>query len=349
MRRSRIVITVVCATAIAASTMSVTAATAGAARDPWKELLARVPASGSFGHQVILNDYEAARAAADIERTGDRVHDLFALEQASGIAPSELLRTRGPDPLDREVGIKSRGVRRDVTAGDPPDDLVILEGSVDADRVQKAVENDDTFSDLLETKKHGGSEYYSWGPNKIDLKRRTPLRPLGVGGDLAIDPPFATFSDSAKSVEQSIDAASGNVKSLTDDRDLMAALDALRSTGVYSAFLTDAEVAPGASTGGPTSLAPYEAVAAGPALDGKTHLLVVALTYADAATARTQADRLQSIAEDGTSVTRAPWSDLVTVDTVTTKGRVVLGTFTTERARLWLDIVLRRDSLLATA
>ncbi len=39
----------------------------------------------------------------------------------------------------------------------------------------------------------------------------------------------------------------------------------------------------------------------------------------------------------------------MTVDNITTKGRVVLGTFTTEHARLWLDLVFRRDSLVATA
>ncbi len=270
-RRPRILVTMLCAAAIGASAATVSAPAAGAARDPWKALLARVPASGSFGHQVILNDYDAARAAADLERDPDRVHDLFTLEQATGIAPSELLRTRGPDPLDRELGIKSSRVRGDVTAGDPPDDLTILEGSIDPDRVQQTVEDDKVWGDLLETKSHAGSELYMWGPRKVQVKRITPLRRFGIGGNLAIDPPYATWSDSAKSVEQSIEAAAGDVDSLGDDADVMAVTAAVHDAGAYAAFLSTDVVAPGAETGGPTPLAPYVAVATAPGLDGNAH------------------------------------------------------------------------------
>jgi hypothetical protein len=348
MRSARIVAAVLCIVAIGPS---VGAPAASAARDPWRALLARVPASGTFADSMIINDYAAARAAADVKRSSDRVHDLFRLEQATGIAPSELLRSNGPgDPLADELGIRARDVERDVAAGDPPEDLTILEGSIDAGKVEAAVEADDNFSDLLETARHAGERYYTWGSGRVDPRRRTPLRPLGIGGNLAVDPPYATWSDTAASVEASIDAVAGDAPSLADDRDLMAVADALQHQDAYAAFLSVSEVAPGAATGGPTPLAPYEAIATGPSLAGKgRHEIVIALAYADATTAKAQADRLQTIAEDGTSVSGAPWSELVTIDDIAVDGRLVVGRFRTEKPRLWIDLVFRRDSLVATA
>jgi hypothetical protein len=338
-----------CAASLGAVAATTSVPAAGASRDPWQVLLARIPASGSFGDQVVLNDFAAAREASGLDRKPDRVHDLLVLEQEAGVATSELIRAPAQgDPLDDELGIRARDVERDVVAGSPPDDLTILEGSIDPDRVRRAVETDDTWADLLEAKRYGGEKYYSWGPRRVQVQRRTPLRTIGIGGNLAIDPPYAIWSDSAVSIKRSIDAAAGDVESLADDRDLVAVANALHAAGAYSAFLSTDEVAPGATTGGPTPLAPYQAVATGPGLDGKQHLLLVALAYQDAATAKTQAARLRAIAEDGTSVSGAPWTELVTIGEITTKGRVVLGTFVAERARLWFDTVLRRDSLLAT-
>jgi len=329
---------------------SVDAPDAGAARDPWRRLLARVPASGTFANFVIINDYAAARAAADLERDPDRIHDLLVLEKATGVAPSPLVAAPSPgDPLAEELGISARGIKRDVVAGNPPGQLTILEGSIDPDRVRRAVQADDSFSDRLVTARHAGRRYYTWGSDRVDPQRRTPLRPLGIGGNLAVDPPYAAWSNLAATVEASIDAASGADPSLADDRDLVAVADTLQAGGGYAGFLAAHEVASGVATGGPTPLAPYDAIAIGPSLeDADTPVLVVALAYPDATTARTQAERLRALAEKGTSATGIRWSELVTIDDITTEGRVVVGRFRTEKPRLWLDIVLRRDSLLAS-
>ena len=324
---------------------------AGAVRDPWRSLLARVPASGTFADFVIVNDYAAARAAADLTRHPDRIHDLLVLEKTAGVAPSALVAAPGSgDPLAEELGIRTRDVERDVVAGDPPGQLTILEGSIDPAHVRRAVRGDGSFSDRLATARHAGKRYYTWGSERVDPLRRTPLRPLGIGGNLAVDPPYVAWSNLAATVEASIDAAAGTVPSLADDRDLVAVADALQARGGYAGFLAAHEVAPGVATGGPTPLAPYDAIAIGPSLeDADTPVLVVALAYPDAATARSQAGRLRALAEDGTTVTGDRWSEFVTVDDVTTDGRVVVGRLRTERPRLWFDVVLRRDSLLASA
>ena len=351
-RLVRVTAMLLCAAAIGIGLGSVgSSAVAGAESDSWRALLARVPASGTFADSVILNDYAAARAVGDVPRSPDRIHDLLTMEEATGVAPSELFLGQGRgDPLADELGIRSRDVKADLVAGNPPDELTILQGSINPKRVQRAVESDATFSDLLQTTRYHKQRYYTWGLRRVDPRRRTPLRPLGIGGNLAIDPPFATWSDSSRTVEASIDAAAGKADSLADDRDLTAVADALRSRGAYSGFLTAKEVAPGVPTGGPTPLAPYDALGTGPTLQGagKPDLLV-ALAYPDAATARAQADRFRAIAEQGTSVIGAPWSDLVAVDEITPDGRVVVGRFRTEKPRLWLDVALRRDSLLASA
>jgi hypothetical protein len=340
----------VAGTAVGTVGLFVAAPNAGAARDPWRALLSRVPASGTFADAVIVNDYAAARAAADLTRDPDRIHDLLQLEETTGVAPSGLLAAQGPgDPLAEELGIHTRDVERDLVAGNPPDKLTVLEGSIDPTRVRRTVKADDAFSDRLVTAHHAGRRYYTWGSERVDPRRRTPLRPLGIGGNLAVDPPFAAWSDRAANIEASIDAAAGNVPSLADDRDLMAVADALEEQGAYAGFLSVRAVAPGVATGGPTPLAPYDALAIGPILESADQpVMVVALAYPDATIARTQAGRLRALAEDGTSVAGDRWSELVTVDDVTTDGRVVMGRLRTEKPRLWLDVVFRRDSLLAS-
>lgn len=334
--------------AIVATTLS--ASGAAAARDPWRALLGRVPATGTFADSIIVNDYEAARAAGDVERSSDRIHDLLALQEATGVAPSELVRAPGSgDPLDDELGIRTRDVERDLVAGEPPGDLTILEGSIDPDRVKKAVESDEGFSDALTTARHAGTRYYAWG-ERIDPRRRSPLRPTGVGGHLAVAPPYAAWSERAASVEGSIDAAAGDVDSLADDRDLIAAMKALRTRGGYAGFLATSPVAAGADPGGPEPLAPYDALAIGPTLErGNQPQIIVVLAYPDASTARAQAARLRAIAEDGTSVTGTAWRDVIEIADVEAVGRLVVGRFETDRPTLWLDVVLRRDSLLATS
>jgi hypothetical protein len=77
--------------------------------------------------------------------------------------------------------------------------------------------------------------------------------------------------------------------------------------------------------------------------------MTMVLAYGDAATARDQAARLQAIAQDGTNLSADPWSDLITVDKISTKGRLVIGRFRTDTPSLWRDVALRRDSLLATS
>ena len=124
---------------------------------------------------------------------------------------------------------------------------------------------------------------------------------------------------------------------------------ALHEQRAFAAFLSTSEAARGAPTGVPTPLAPYDAIATGPSLGAKNgHEVTIVLAYGDAATTREQADRLRVIAEDGTSISGTAWNELVTVEDVSADGPLVIGRFSTRKPRLWLDVVFRRDSLLAT-
>ena len=122
--------------------------------------------------------------------------------------------------------------------------------------------------------------------------------------------------------------------------DVRVLADALDSLSVQSAaFSTD--VFRFAHDGG--QLLRYRALATGttPAF------LVIALAMPDVAGAQTNAARLRALVETGSSDSaRRPWSDLVGVDSIEVRGRVVVAVLSTKVPTLWLSLEREPDSLL---
>jgi hypothetical protein len=338
---------------------SLVTATTGAAggRAPWTSLLARIPDQPVYREYVVLNDYGAARAALDLPAPSgssrERTSQLNELVLDAGLAPNQLFVTaREPDILD-ELGFRPSAIGRDAAAGIGPRALTILQGDdVDRDEIQDAAESDPVWGDELTEKTHAGTDYLSWGDEGIDPKRITPVRRLGQGGRLAIAPPFLTWTTRTAPLKASLEAASGDRPSLADD-ELFHELDAeVTDLGAFATVMhagpIEIEADQQADTDvGPAALVPYAAIATAAGWDDDAPVAFIVLLHDDESSAADNCERLGTGLETGTSVTRAPWSELATDVTVECDGTVVTATFTPSSPRLWYSVVLQREPLLA--
>ena len=130
------------------------------------------------------------------------------------------------------------------------------------------------------------------------------------------------------------------VDSLAAVDDVRVLADAFDSLSVESAaFSTD--VFRFAHDGG--TLLRYEAIATG----ATPAFLVIAMAMPDAASARSNATRMRSMVQSGSSdAARRPWSELVGVSSIEVRGRVVLAVLSTKVPTLWLSLEREPDSLV---
>jgi hypothetical protein len=329
---------------------------AGGNVTPWAALLARIPDTAANRSQVVMNDYDAAREALGLPApTGtpqERVRALSRLATEAGLAPNQLLRN-GTAALDDELGFSPTAIGRDAEAGAPPRVLTVLEGDFDRSLIQRAAEADDTWSDAFTAKLHSGTEYFAWDGEKPNVRKVTPVRPLGIGGRLFVDRPFLAWSYRTAPMLAAIETAAGDRPSLADADDFTELDTAMTDQGAFATFMSDVPVlsssatttlAPAPPT---TTLEPYNAFATGATRDGDTPVMIVAIVHDDAATAHENAGRLRSIIEQGTAANGAPWSELVDSSEVSDEGSVVVARLHVRNPQLWYQVVLRRDSLLA--
>lgn len=135
-------------------------------------------------------------------------------------------------------------------------------------------------------------------------------------------------------------APAREVNSLAAVDDVRVLADAMDSLSVQSAaFSTD--VFRFADNDG--TLLRYDAIATG----ATPAFLVIALAMPDDAGAQLNASRLRAIVESGSSeAARRPWSELVGVDSIETRGRIVLAVLSTKLPTLWLSLERQPDSLV---
>jgi hypothetical protein len=345
----------------------------------WAELLGWVPADQELAVSIVINDYAAARESLGIDPPGDDPDEVMGYlltltfgpiadpdaspvprAPAVGIADDSFGRTAFEVEAWRTaLGLAVPDVDRSLVAGVPPGQLTVWEGRFDPGAVAAAVALDPEWSADLRTVEHAGGSYYAWGddPDVIDLERVGSVRPLGRGGCLYASDALAMRTVQCDLLEQAIDAGTGVAASLGDVEVLARLAEAVQDAGAHAAFLTtdvgvfavgglpdlteDPELEPG--------LRPYLAAATGVALDGDTPMLVVALVHGDADDAAENATRLQGIVAEGTSaVTGRPWSEILTVDSIEVEGQLLVARLATEsNGTLWIELVARRDSLLA--
>ncbi|MCJ7726588.1 MAG: hypothetical protein MUP76_09420, partial [Acidimicrobiia bacterium] len=93
----------------------------------------------------------------------------------------------------------------------------------------------------------------------------------------------------------------------------------------------------------------YQAVGLGAGLEADgTELLVVVFVYADDATAAANAATFEAMITTGASARyRKPWAEILTVRSIGSDGRVVIGVFDADvGVRLWMDAPSSRDTLI---
>lgn len=138
--------------------------------------------------------------------------------------------------------------------------------------------------------------------------------------------------------------SSDETRSLAADVDVAALADALDSAGVdVAAFSTD--VSRFHDDRG--TLLPYRAVAVGTGTRASGTYLALAFAQSDRASAVAQRQRLDDLLRTGVALqARRPWSDLLHVERLEVRGRVVLAILPTTVTTLWLDLERSPDTLL---
>lgn len=324
-------------------------------------MLGRLPAVEGADGYVVVNLHAVAREAgglslpdpADTGAVNDYRRRLNAeADPGLFVAPTQVTGTRARtmSQWEDELGFHLLDVDADGVAGLPPEQVEVVEGSIDPAAVEDAVRADPVWSDLLEEVEHGGSTYWSWGEaGGADVSRITPAREVGESRRLAAEDGAVAWTRTDTAMEATLDAWHGDGPSLAEDEDLAELAAALDGEGCHSAFLSTDETAYAGAGDGP-ALPRYDAFATGVARDEDGTALVVAFRYTDTDGAQAGAAALGRVVGGGRSaVEDADWSDLLADAEVRADGRVVVGVFRTDHGDLWRQLPFTRDTLLSWA
>jgi hypothetical protein len=323
--------------------------------DPWTTMLERLPSTPEHRRLLVMADFVLARDSLDLPdpagSADERLRAISRLTLDAGLGVPELLRrdTTG------ELGFGLADVDRTAETGAGPAAITLLVGGFRRSKIERAAEDDEVWSDELQRTQHAGTEYLSWDGEGVDPERITDARPLGQGGRLAVDPPFLWWTTHTRPMRQALEATAGDRRSLADDPDFARLAEEMAGLDAYGVLMSDEQIDAdplgrlAAAQTDVVGLEPYRALATGVTRDDDGPVLLVALVHADATAAETNAERLHAVVEEGTSLrTDAPWSELLEVEDITAEGNVVTARLRTEDPSLWFEIVVARDSLLAT-
>jgi hypothetical protein len=289
-------------------------------------------------------------AGADVDARTDAVGALSALP--TWTQPAQLFGAYAMqlDEARAEVGFTFLDIEREIAVLAPPRNVFVAETSVDPETVAAAVHSDPLWSDVLTEVDHPHGGYFQWGddPLATDLERRTPMRPLGQGGQLAL-----VGSDSAATVVRTLDAADmeavldtlAGAESLLADPFIAAALPAIGDGDVYqvSAIPEPTLLDPALVMLSPESaeqilaatvlLQPYVGTVIVEVDDGSGPVAKVLLINGTAADAEANAALAeQALAENVDLNTAEPLTDMLPGAEVSTEGTVVVVTLPFEGA-----------------
>lgn len=343
-------------------------------------MLSLVPDTEANRKFVLISLYEKAEKTADLKPQGakGRQRELRRIirltsdpETGTGVAGGEL--AAGPRLARPDVGAGADGggqygalgyvpsdVTAEVAAGQPPNQVAIATGELDADEIlDKAAEIEGSTR-----KEVDGTEVVRWLDDlAVDRELETPIgRIPGQAGRIAVPADGVLTYARTDAISESVNATvAGDRGSLADNDDLVPVAERLDDLDAHSAYLSTEPLRSRGPTRSPdqegngaegagTALARYDAVGVGTALKDKKPSMVVVLVHGSDQAAQLNTERLEANVADGKSfVTRRPWSDLLTEGDIEQDGRMVVATFRVERSDLWYRLVFQGDNLLAVS
>ncbi len=287
-------------------------------------LLAQVPRESRDGDgpiQLQYGDVIAATALAGVDRPSDLDDDQelfrwlrpltgFSLEDdETALVALSLPELVQPNKADQqadfrdEMGWSVLDIDAFIASDRPPSRLLVIQGSVDTDEVDKAAgpANDGVWQ-------VGDGDDFS-----INAKERTIARPLGQPlHEATHNGLFAVSTSSA-----TIDSWVGGGESMADDPGFRAVAAALDRGGVYTAFMLSAD-------GDGDAVNPFDTIAVGMTVEEDTPVAYFVYHYADAATAKLAATTIAEILEGSSLRTNAPWSEFFAASNIVVEDDVVV-------------------------
>ena len=248
--------------------------------------------------------------------------------------------------LDRsrqEIGFTTFDIEREAAVLAPPRRVVVADTTVTPDAVRAALTTDPVWSAELTEVDGADGAFYSWGDDdtEVQVDRRSPLRPLGQSGHLAVggaDQATVVQTITADDMQAALAAADGSAPNVLDTGPFAAAATMLDDAG---ATVLQAIGVPGASLYMPpldASVATIEQLlAALPQLVPYASILVVEVvdpdgnprteievTHFDDASAAANAEAMAARLAGGTDpVSGRPLSELLPGASVEAVGPVV--------------------------
>jgi hypothetical protein len=347
------------------------APTSPAANSAWLTLLDAVPDSSEARQLIVLNDYEALRklAGEDAPKDPAAVAEYRRKVLVSGNAAmpshiSGLGQYFDPHLWVAQAGFHGGQVDADIQTGRPPNDVEALLGRFDASAIDAAIDKDASpLRSVLTRTSREGATLYVWGEdNKVDVKNRSVLRPLGRGERLALKGNTLFWAHSTPPINDMIDAAAGKKPSLADTADIKALLGELSKQSIYTAMLSNEVLTPdlmdvvakepsvvkeARDASFKEALKPYTMLGIGYGRDAEGPYSVLVLQHSSEALAQENLTKLKAKIDNGRSaLTQTAWRELITKYDASANGVFVTAKMRTVSPAMLGTTFFNRDSLL---
>ena len=319
-----------------------------------------MPSDGGYWHSVYLNDYKRMREAhgiqapekdatgADLEEYLSRVFEETGASGPwlSGYHPQATVRD-DKEFLRFDIG----NVDGSIWAEDLPRTYEVLTGRFDPDAAGRLLSACAVCPEP-EILEHGGIRFYSWGEGlELYLERR--LQPpafdaQGRGGGIAVLDSLVLRTVEPEGMRHLIDTHLDNRDSLADDPDLALAAGALEGLGVYSGLLFGDVAELGmASPEESRGRDEYILLGTGVGHDEDGFYTVLVFVYENEDVAERNVGVFRKILGEGRSlITNEPWNEVFSKTEVWNDKRALIAKLRTEHRRIYLSMVINRDSLI---
>ena len=323
-------------------------------------------ASDDSDVQIAVSDLDAASELAGVDHPDDGTTDvdeitewLLAINGPSRDDKRPLTAAILPEvshaedfanvaEFDEEVGWSISDVHTFIEYQVPPNAFSVMTGGFSEDALTDAIGK--PANDIWSL---GGEDF------STDFGNQSSARPLGESLRFALHDDTLAVSRSTPPVEawNALDT-SKTAGTLAEDEELAAVAAALDDSGVYSAFLSQADFAEPQANVPPDAeaqtkaagLGPFSTLGVGQTVEDGTPYAVFVYYYADETAAADAVDPLTTLLNDGVSNrTRTPWNELFAIRDISATGHILKATLRLtdfSPGSVW-DIMFVRDNLVS--